>query len=117
VIVAVPAATPVTRPVDALTVAMPVAPLDHVPPDVVEENVVVPATQMAWVPLNVPAEGGTVRVMVPVAVVVPPVQPVVRVTVYVPEAEGVPDTVKTPNVMLTFSPATPVTVAAVALVL
>ena len=53
----------------------------QVPPDEVVVNVVVPATQIVWVPLNVPAEGGTVRVMVPVAVVVPLEQPAVRVTV------------------------------------
>jgi hypothetical protein len=81
VIVAVPAATPVTTPVDVLTVAIPVASLDHDPPDDVDVKVVVPATQIACVPLKVPAEGGTVRVMVPVAVVVPPVHPAVRVTV------------------------------------
>jgi hypothetical protein len=81
VIVAVPAATPVTSPVEEFTVAIPVAPLDHEPPDVVDVKAVVPATQMVCVPFNVPAEGGTVRVMVPVAVVVPPVHPAVRVTV------------------------------------
>ena len=66
--VAVPAATPVTTPVVAFTVAIPVAPLDHDPPDVVEVNVVVPATQIAWVPLNVPADGAAVTVTVRVAV-------------------------------------------------
>jgi hypothetical protein len=68
VIVAVPAATPVTTPVDALTVAIPVAPLDHDPPDDVDEKVVVPATQIACVPLKVPAKGAAVTVTVRVAV-------------------------------------------------
>ena len=41
---AVPAATPVTRPVEALMVATPVALLDQLPPETVEAKVVVPAT-------------------------------------------------------------------------
>ena len=67
-IVAVPAATPVTTPVDALTVAIPVAPLDHDPPADVDVKVVVPATQISCVPLNVPAKGAAVTVTVRVAV-------------------------------------------------
>ena len=60
--VAVPAATPVTRPVEALMVATPVALLDQLPPETVEAKVVVPATQTAWVPVRVPALGGVVTV-------------------------------------------------------
>jgi hypothetical protein len=75
VIVAVPAATPVTTPVDVLTVAIPVASLDHDPPDDVDVKVVVPATQIACVPLKVPAKGAavTVTVRVVVAFAQPPV--------------------------------------------
>jgi hypothetical protein len=61
--VAVPAAKPVTRPVEALIVATPVALLDQLPPETVEAKVVVPATHKVWVPLRVPAEGGVVTVM------------------------------------------------------
>ena len=78
--VAVPADTPVTRPVEALIVATPVALLDQLPPVTVEAKVVVPATQIACVPLRVPALAGAVTVRVPLAVLVPPVQPL-RVTV------------------------------------
>jgi hypothetical protein len=60
--VAVPAATPVTRPVEALMVATPVALLDQLPPETVEAKVVVPARHRAWVPLRVPAVGGDVTV-------------------------------------------------------
>ena len=78
--VAVPAVTPVTTPVEAFTVATPVALLDHVPPITVDAKVVVPVTQMLCVPLSVPADGGAVTVMVPLAMLVPPVHPV-KVTV------------------------------------
>jgi len=74
--VAVPAAIPVTRPVVAFTVATPVALLDQLPPLTVEVNVVVPAIQMLCIPLSVPAEVGAATVIVPVAVLVPPVHPV-----------------------------------------
>ena len=72
---AVPAATPVTRPVEALMVATPVALLDQLPPETVEAKVVVPATHTVWVPLRVPAEGAaeTVTVRVAVALAHPPV--------------------------------------------
>jgi len=60
--VAVPAATPVTTPVEAFTVATPTALLDQLPPLTVEANVVVPATQMLWFPLSVPAVGSVVTV-------------------------------------------------------
>ena len=78
--VAVPAATPVITPVEAFTVATTVALLDQLPPLTVEANVVVPAIQMFCVPLRVPAEVGAATVIVPVAVLVPPVHPV-KVTV------------------------------------
>ena len=78
--VAVPAATPVTTPVEAFTVATPAALLDQLPPLTVEANVVVPLTQMLCVPLRVPAEAGAATVIVPVAVLVPPVHPL-KVTV------------------------------------
>ena len=77
--VAVPAATPVTTPVEAFTVATPTALLDQLPPLTVEANVVVPATQMLCVPLRVPAEAGAVTVTVLVAVAL--AQPPVPVTV------------------------------------
>ena len=73
--VALPAVKPVTRPVDALMVAMLVSLLDQLPPLTVEANVVVPATQMLCVPLRIPAEAGavTVTVLVAVALAQPPV--------------------------------------------
>jgi hypothetical protein len=61
VIVTVPAATPVITPEDALTVAIPVFAEVHVPPaspSVVK--VVVPPTQIAWFPFNVPEFGAAV---------------------------------------------------------
>ena len=77
--VAEPAATPVTRPVEALMVATPVALLDQLPPETVEAKVVVPATQTAWLPLRVPAEGAAVTFTVRVAVAL--AQPPVPTTV------------------------------------
>ena len=77
--VAVPAATPVTRPVEALMVATPAALLDQLPPEIVEAKVVVPETQTVWVPLRVPAEGAAVTVTVRVAVAL--AQPPVPATV------------------------------------
>ena len=73
--VAVPAATPVTTPVEAFTVATPVALLDQLPPLTVDANVVVPFTQMLWFPLSVPAVAGavTVTILVAVALAQPPV--------------------------------------------
>ena len=65
---------------DAFTVATPTALLDQLPPVTVEAKVVVPATQIACVPLRVPALAGAVTVSVPLAVLVPPVHPL-RVTV------------------------------------
>ena len=78
--VAVPAATPVTTPVEAFTVATPAVLLDQLPPLTVEANVVVPFVHISWVPLSVPAEAGAATVIVPVAVLVPPVHPL-KVTV------------------------------------
>ena len=67
-IVAVPAATPVTTPVLLLTVAVPVAFEVQAPPAApFDERVVVPAAQMFWVPLRVPAFGAAVTLIVPVA--------------------------------------------------
>ena len=78
--VAVPAATPVTTPVESLTVAMPVLPDVHVPPLVpFVVNVVVEPEHIACVPLRVPALGAVVTVTVRVAVAFE--QPPVPVTV------------------------------------
>ena len=57
-----PAATPVTTPLDALIVATEVVAEDQVPPLTVEESVVVPFEQMACIPDNVPALDGLVTV-------------------------------------------------------
>jgi hypothetical protein len=62
--VAVPAATPVTRPEEASTVAIVGSLLVQEPPEIVEVKVVVPATHTAWLPLRVPAEGGAVTVTI-----------------------------------------------------
>ena len=72
---AVPAATPVTRPVEALIVATAGSLLFQEPPVIDELNVVVPDTQIDWFPLMVPAESGVVTVRVPEVVPVPPVHP------------------------------------------
>ena len=77
--VAVPAATPVTIPVVALTVATAGVLLDQAPPVTVEVKVDVPLTQMLWFPLRVPAVGAAVTVTVRVAVAL--VQPPVPTTV------------------------------------
>jgi hypothetical protein len=53
--------------------------LVQVPPLEVELKVVVDPIQISWVPLRVPATGGAVTVIVPLAVILP--QPPVRVTV------------------------------------
>ncbi len=75
VMIALPAATPVTRPVVGLTMAMFVSLLDHEPPVTVEAKVDVPFTQISSVPLSVPAEGAAVTFTVRVAVALaqPPV--------------------------------------------
>ena len=72
---AVPAATPVTRPVEALIVATAGSLLFQEPPVTDELNDVVPDTQIDWFPLKVPAETGVVTVRVPEIVPVPPVHP------------------------------------------
>jgi len=61
--------------VEALIEATPVALLDQLPPETVDVRMVVPATQIACVPLRVPAEGAAVTVIVRVAVALahPPV--------------------------------------------
>jgi hypothetical protein len=92
VIVAVPAATPVTTPVEAFTVAIPVLPDVHVPPLVpFDVNVVVPPEQIACVPLSVPALDAAVTVTVRVAVEAahPPAAAIVYVIVAVPAATPV----------------------------
>ena len=73
--VAVPAATPVTTPVLGFTVAMAGVLLLQVPPAAVDVNVVLDPTQIACVPLRMPAVGAAVTVTVRVAVALahPPV--------------------------------------------
>jgi hypothetical protein len=75
----VPKPTPVTRPVEELMVAIVKSLLDQLPPETVEEKVVVPPTHMVWFPLRVPGEGGSVTVIVLVAETL--AQPPVPVTV------------------------------------
>ena len=77
--VALPAATPVTRPALALTVATVGSLLDQAPPKMVDAKIDVPFTQMFCVPLSVPAVGAAVTVTVRVAVAL--AQPPVPVTV------------------------------------
>ena len=77
--VAVPAATPVTRPVVGLTDATNESLVDHEPPVTVEAKVDVLFTQISSVPLSVPAVGAAVTVTVCVAVAL--AQPPVPVTV------------------------------------
>ena len=67
VIVAVPDATPLTDPVDALIVAIKELEDDQVPPAEVELKRTEPETQIACVPLSVPALGGAVTVTIRVA--------------------------------------------------
>ena len=81
VIVAVPAATPVTNPVEEFIVAIEPLELVQLPPEIEEESVLVPAIQIACVPDNVPATGAAVTVTTRVAVAF--VQPPVPRTVYV----------------------------------
>ena len=70
--VVVPAETPVTIPVDILTVAAAVFDDVHEPPEFpFEVNGVVPLAQMTVVPAIVPAFGAAVTVMVPVAFTIP----------------------------------------------
>jgi hypothetical protein len=73
--VAVPAATPVTRPVEVSMVATAGVLLVQLPPDMVDAKVDVPFTQISCVPLSVPAVGAAVTVTVRVAVALahPPV--------------------------------------------
>jgi hypothetical protein len=90
--VAVPAATPVTTPVEALTVAMPVLPEVHVPPLVpFVVNVVEEPEHIACVPLRVPALDVALTVTVRVAVEAahPPAAAIVYVIVAVPAATPV----------------------------
>jgi hypothetical protein len=100
--VAVPAATPVTTPEVALTVAMLAELLDQEPPLTVEVRVDVPLTQMFWVPLRVPA---MVEVTVTVRVSVAFEQPPVPLTVYVMVAVPAVIPVTRPEVALTVATA------------
>jgi hypothetical protein len=68
-----------------LIVATPVLPLDHAPPPTVLLKVVLPPTQIAWLPLSVPALGAAVTVTLTFWVALVP-QPFDAVTVYVPVA-------------------------------
>ena len=77
-IVAEPALTPVTTPVDGLTVATPVALLLQVPPLVVLANVVVAAVQTVVVPV---IDAGVAGVVFTVTLVVTNALPQVPVTV------------------------------------
>lgn len=79
VITEVPAVNPLIAPVDALIVATAGVPLLHEPPETVDVKVVLPPTQIPWVPLRVPALGAVVTVTVRVAVA--SAQPPVPVTV------------------------------------
>ena len=90
VIVAIPAATPVTTPV-AETVAIVPSNVDQVPPACVDEKVVVNPTQIFCIPDNVPATTGAVTVTVLVADTFgqPPKPLTVYVIVAVPAATPV----------------------------
>jgi hypothetical protein len=101
VIVAEPAATPVIRPVELLTVATPVLPEVQAPPLFpLEVNDVVASIQTSCVPLRVPALGAAVTVTVRVAVALP-VQGEVAVTVYVIIAVPAATPVMTPVELFT----------------
>lgn len=69
--VAVPAATPPTMPDVIPTVAVPVAPLLHVPGEVVLERVVLPPTHNRAVPVIGDTAVGALTVTMRVAVAVP----------------------------------------------
>ena len=104
VMVAVPAPTPVITPELEFTVAKAVLLLVHDPPaSPFEVKVVVPLTQIAWVPLKVPAFGAAVTVTVLVAVTSE--QPPVPVTVYVMVAVPAPTPVITPELEFTVAKA------------
>jgi hypothetical protein len=87
----VPAATPVTTPVDGLIVATAGVAEVQAPPVTVELSVEVPFEQIAVVPESVPAEGAvvTVTVLVAVAFAHPPVPVMVYVMMDVPAATPV----------------------------
>jgi PPE-repeat protein len=92
VIVAVPDATALIKPLDTLTVAMLSSLLVHAPPALpLELNVVVPLTQIESAPLTVPAFGAavTVTVLVAVSFAHPPVPVITYLIVVVPAATGV----------------------------
>ena len=76
---AVPADTPLIAPVVVLIDATPALLLPQVPPATVDVKVLFPPTQIACVPLNVPALAGAVTVTETLSVSVP--QPFDAVTV------------------------------------
>ena len=74
--VAVPADTPDTIPVEGFTVATPGEPDEKAPPaSPLDVKLVDPLLHIAWVPFKVPAKGAivTVTVLVAVALAQPPV--------------------------------------------
>ena len=87
--VAFPAATPVTRPVEVSMVATAGALLVHLPPETVDVKAVVSETQTVWLPLRVPADGGLVTLMTVVAETVEQVGALKTVTVNEPAALAV----------------------------
>jgi hypothetical protein len=72
VIVVVPAATPVTTPVDALTVVVAVFAVDHTPPIVVEASAVVAPSHTDVVPVITSTTGKLLIVTVVVTALVQP---------------------------------------------
>jgi len=90
-IVAVPPPTPVTCPLDELTMATPVLDEEKVPPEVVELKVVVKPAQIVFVPVNAFTVGLAFTVTDDVVLVQP-----VDVCVYVNDAEPADNPVTTP---------------------
>jgi hypothetical protein len=102
--VAVPAATPVTTPVELFTVATAALLVVQAPPVLpFEVKVVLPVPHIVCVPLKVPALAAAVTVTVRVAVAL--VQPPVPVTVYVMVAVPAATPVTTPVELFTVATA------------
>ena len=75
----VPALTPVTTPVEALMLATAGVAEDHAPPAIFDDKVDVPFSQIACVPVRLPAVGTGVTVTVAVAeTLAQPPMPVIR---------------------------------------
>ena len=75
----VPALKPVTAPVEALMLATAGVAEDHAPPVIFDDKVDVPFSQIACVPVRLPAEGTGVTVTVAVAeTLAQPPMPVIR---------------------------------------